>query len=420
MAGSTPKERFDAGFKIGTLSAPTRPLQSTDLIFVQDVSEAAALESVRVATVGDLFADMSGGTTGLTKSITINTAAEGMIKINFVNGILVSYASANGTGTIDDPYLVSTATQLDNVRNDLGAYYKQTANIALTDYQAGEGWVPIGHESDEPFTGVFDGAGYKITGLVSAPATGVAGLFGYLDGATITDLEIEDGDVASSADSVAGMLAASGSGTLSRIAVSGTVEGAVAGGLVGYFVGAITDCGADVAVNGLSALSTVGGLIGYFDFDGSITESYALGNVTGVASTAGGLVGTVLGDTAILDCYSTGAVSATADNSGGIAGWTFGDMATIVNCYSAGAITNGTVMGGIVGDSQDGLDPPSFVTCVWDNTVNPTLDDPSFGADGYTTTDMRKAATYTALGWDFTDIWAIVENTSYPTLQWQT
>jgi hypothetical protein len=320
------------------------------------------------------------------------------------------------------PYYILLPQQLDAVRDHLDADHEQVADIDLSAYT---NWVPIG-ESGGEFTGTYNGGGHKITGLVSAPTTGEAGLFGYLSGATIQDLVIEAGDVAASANSRAGMLAASGGGTLSGIVVSGTVEGGAAGGLVGYFVGAITDCGADVAVNGLSALSTVGGLIGYFD--GSITESYALGNVTGVASTAGGLVGTLLGDTAILDCYSTGAVSATADYSGGIAGLTSDETATIVNCYSAGAITNGTVMGGIIGDSPDQFDPPSFVTCVWNGDSNAALPtgqvggDTSYGGVEATIANMRKAATYTALGWDFTALtgeWTIDEDNDYPRLAWE-
>jgi len=353
------------------------------------------------------------GAYGGTLSISVGIASEELSLTGYI---------CDGDIAAGLPYYILLPQQLDAVRDHLDADHEQVADIDLSAYT---NWVPIGASGTE-FTGVYDGGGYKITGLVSAPATGVAGLFGYLAGATIQDLEIEAGDVASSADSYAGMLVAYGSGTLSGIVVSGTAEGGSAGGLVGYFSGTITDCGADVAVNGLSALSTVGGLIGYFDFGGSITESYALGNVTGVASTAGGLVGTLLGDTAILDCYSTGAVSATADNSGGIAGLTFGDMATIVNCYSAGAITNGTVMGGIVGDSEAGLDPPSFVTCVWNGDSNAALPtgqvggDTSYGGVKATIANMKKKATYVAF--DFTPPtheWTIDEDNDYPRLAWE-
>jgi hypothetical protein len=93
----------------------------------------------------------------------------------------------------------------------------------------------------------------------------------------------------------------------------------------------------------------------------------------------------------------------------------------IINSYSSGAVTNGAANGGLVG-SDDSLTGPVLATCVWDKTVNPTLANPSYGADGYTTTDMRKAATYTALRWDFTALtgeWTIDEDNDYPRLAWE-
>lgn len=66
-----------------------------------------------------------------------------------------------GDGTEENPYLVSTAEQLDAVRNDLNAYYVQINDIDLSQYA---NWVPIGNY-DNPFIGNYDGSGYTIKNL---------------------------------------------------------------------------------------------------------------------------------------------------------------------------------------------------------------------------------------------------------------
>lgn len=81
-----------------------------------------------------------------------------------------------GDGSEENPYQVSTAEQLDAVRNDLSAHYIQTADIDLS----GINWKPIGWKeteiisdtaeiyyqySVEDFNGTFDGDNHKITGI---------------------------------------------------------------------------------------------------------------------------------------------------------------------------------------------------------------------------------------------------------------
>lgn len=420
MAGQRPIDRYNLGFRIGSSSDSQRPLHEDDLVIIDDASEATNTESVRVAKLKDLFIDMAGGTTGLTKNITVETDG-GRYVLEFVNGLLVAYRTDNGTGTIDDPYLIGTALQLDAVRNDLAASYKLIADIDLTSYQANEGWVPIGHESDKPFTGNFDGNGFKITDLVSAPATGVAGLFGELSGATITDLEIENGDV-TSADNYAGLLfGRTFSSTISGCVVSGKVAGYGASGGLGGIMnsGTITECGANVAVTG-TGNSYLGGLIG--NGGGAISKCYALGAVDGTGNYAGGLIGQIRPASTITNCYARGAVTATTSvASGGLIGNTnIGSGQTITKNYSSGAVSGGAANNGLIGART--LSDPNAATCLWDITINSGLATPNYGAAGETTANMWKAETYTSLAWDFTagtGIWAIVEDTSYPTLQWQ-
>ena len=322
------------------------------------------------------------------------------------------------------PYYILLPQQLDAVRDHLDADHEQVADIDLSAYT---NWVPIGESGDE-FTGTYNGGGYKITGLVSAPATGVAGLFGDLAGATIQDLEIEAGDVTSTADAGGLLFGSSSESTISGCVVSGTVGGLYfSGGLGGWEVYCtITECGANVKVTGLgtdssgSGYDCFGGLLGYAS--GNVSKCYALGDVLGVGSYAGGLIGYLTSGGTIADSYAQGDVLATtSEASGGLVGCTSTGTEDIINSYSSGAVTNGAANGGLVG-SDDSLTGPVLATCVWDKTVNPTLANPSYGADGYTTTDMRKAATYTALRWDFTALtgeWTIDEDNDYPRLAWE-
>mgnify|MGYP001773336750 CR=1 FL=1 len=62
--------------------------------------------------------------------------------------------TAGGDGSIENPYQIATAEQLDSIRYDTEShYYIQTQDIDLSGYDS---WVPIG-DSDNPFKGSYDG-----------------------------------------------------------------------------------------------------------------------------------------------------------------------------------------------------------------------------------------------------------------------
>lgn len=77
-----------------------------------------------------------------------------------------------GSGTKQDPYLVSTEQDLNDIRNDVFAYYKLTNDIYLT-----EEWTPI-----PSFSGSIDGDGYTIFDLyINLPSESGVGFISYLD-----------------------------------------------------------------------------------------------------------------------------------------------------------------------------------------------------------------------------------------------
>jgi hypothetical protein len=90
--------------------------------------------------------------------------------------------------------LITTAVELNEIRENPTAHYKLMNNIDLTDwitaYSPAEGWEPI-----NGFKGSLDGNGFVISGFwIERPKTENIGLFGSLSGGTIkrTGLIIPD------------------------------------------------------------------------------------------------------------------------------------------------------------------------------------------------------------------------------------
>jgi hypothetical protein len=87
---------------------------------------------------------------------------------------------SGGTGTQADPYLIATAEDLNNVRYEVNSYFKQVADIDLSEY---ENWEPI--EGDvNYFRGSYDGQNYKIINMnidVTHDDVRNVGLFSRLD-----------------------------------------------------------------------------------------------------------------------------------------------------------------------------------------------------------------------------------------------
>ncbi len=115
----------------------------------------------------------------------------------------VIVSAAGGTGTAEDPILISTPQELQEAaiasNSDSfsqGKYYKLTADLDFTgfDYGTAGAFVPFGATSSSPFLGVFDGNGHTISNLVLKHGVvdggTFTGLFGQLQDATVKNLGI--------------------------------------------------------------------------------------------------------------------------------------------------------------------------------------------------------------------------------------
>ncbi len=236
---------------------------------------------------------------------------------------------AGGTGSSEDPFLVGTAAQLDNVRLNLDAHFRQVATLDLAAYGEGDGWETIGPQGDE-FFGTYDGAHMKIHNLViRRGASKFIGLFGYTEsGSLIANVVLSDVEV--EGDEFVGGLVGYCEGNVVRSVVSGEVVGnREVGGLVGYHMGSIDMSASYADVLGNSIL---GGLVGRTHMNrGKIDDSYARGSVRGRdggGNTVGGLVGVCNGYTT--NSYSTGRVEG-EDFVGGLVG--YGDHGARTGCY---------------------------------------------------------------------------------------
>ena len=249
-----------------------------------------------------------------------------------------------GSGTKDDPYLISNAEELQAFRDIVNGENGQTQNTAawavLTadiDLQ-NQLWTPIGSQQ-APYSGTFDGGGYAIRNLYINNSEEVTGLFGSARNAAFRNLTIT------------GSVTAAGA------------YGSYSGGLLGIGIGTITitDCINAAAVTSNAAAGLVGEFRGLDQGDSlTITGCANLGTVTAKALRAG-IIGQICGVGLIADCYNAGEIkSSEAEDTafaGGIAAWVSlgnGDPAktmTFRGCYNAGTLKEGNEIrtGGIVG-----------------------------------------------------------------------
>ncbi len=275
-------------------------------------------------------------------------------------------------------------------------------DTGMVNYNIWEGFKPIGAFLIVPFTGKFNGNGYKITNLyINRLGAMEVGLFGFIgEGSEICNLGIENCYIVGESY-VGGLVGTNNYGTVSNCYSTGSVSArGQTGGLVGRNLGMINRCYSICSVEGEW---NVGGLVG--NNGGTITQSYSTGSVTG-GTLVGGLVGWNYAGT-LSNCYTTSSVL-TRGGSGGLVSW---NDATIEHCYSAGLmIGNGKYTGGLTGGNRGKVS-----SSYWD--IEASEQDSSVVGEGKTTTEMTRQATF--VGWDFKNVWRIAEELSYPYLQWQ-
>jgi len=224
-----------------------------------------------------------------------------------------------GMGTVDNPFLISSAEDLqwlvDNVTATSSKYFRLEKDLTI-DSNANGPWTPIGTTYGNAFKGTFDGNGKTISGTLTSPADFryPFGLFGYGGSYTcvvknLTVAATVEARMASNVSwSYVGGIAGSWSGWDARME-NCTFKGSVKGG----------DATGESYVGGLA------GINGFVSVIKNCTNEGAVYAGKAPKSYAGGIAGHLSGSSPLTGCKNTGTVTAHAESTtsyiGGLAGY---------------------------------------------------------------------------------------------------
>lgn len=316
---------------------------------------------------------------------------------------------AGGDGTENNPYKISTAKQLDAIRNDLDACYELVNDIDLSTLNNGK-WMPIGTE-ENAFKGKLNGNGFTIRNIksIASPTREVYAMFNYVYRAEFEDLSIINDDGITIYCGRTGY-------EHTKIAV-----------FIGYGIADITRCYVKADLVGMGYGAEVG-LIGA-NIGGTMKECYTEGRIRGdIAGTypkyvfVGGIAGVT--SAYIENCYSNAIVEVSAGSGastpgvrvGGIVGQYSGGDNSIKNTYFSGVVqqlsrpsANKDIKGGIVGLWDSGKIESSYYDS---ERANLEQND----KNARTTDELKQFSTYQS--WDFDNVWCRnYFNDGYPFLK---
>ena len=308
----------------------------------------------------------------------------GMVKISFKNLCIVlslvclgaftcSAKYGGGAGTAQDPYLIYTAEDLNEIgleenEDDWDEHFALMADIDLSGFELDE-FNLIG-SSSVPFSGVFDGRGHVISNFTYEATEVVVGLFKVVEGGgVVKNVGLVDPNVLAFAE-------------------------------VGTLVGSVSN--------------------------GRIENCWVTGgSVHAMFQIAGGLACNVM-DSTVLNCYCLGtSVTREFSGAGGLAAKN--DGGEIINSYAVAVIPEpGSNIGALIGQDIGG----SYAGCFWDSTVNDLLTgignitDPN-GVVGESTATLQQGSAFADAGWEIVtadnqplrNIWRMCEDgVDYPHL----
>lgn len=258
-----------------------------------------------------------------------------------------------GSGTQEDPYKIEYAEDLAYLANSVNSnasynsakkYYQVVTNIDL----GRNNWTPIGTLSatiKNSFKGNFDGGNLIIDGLKIEQSLSDIGLFGYANGAKVSNINLRNVDIKSNATGpsyTAALIGRALKSTISNITLEGNIDakGKFVGGIIGGNQGTFTATDDMISTisnctNKINITSTddeVGGIIGSNQHVNviNINDCVNKGNIVG-KNTVGGIIGIIRFDgrtktqSVLENCSNYGNVTSTGtEKCGGIAGYNLG------------------------------------------------------------------------------------------------
>ena len=239
-----------------------------------------------------------------------------------------------GTGTVEDPYLIATTGDFQQLALEPTKNYKMVADIDMS--KAAQWWTPV-----KNFTGSLDGDGHTIYNLGVKTTEDHTGLFGTLDlnGIAKNLIFVNPTVEVTNTNQFAGVLAGETNYTYDGKGQATNVD-------------SIFVYGAKIAGDDQSFIAA-GGLVGSANLKTKINNCSFQGEITLPNSeNVGGIVGQTRSGSSVNACYAN--VNATAKTVlGGIVGiaGTPHDYCKFTNCEVRGQLTAENAVGGFVGDN---------------------------------------------------------------------
>lgn len=238
-----------------------------------------------------------------------------------------------GDGTAQNPYLIATVGDLQQMRSNLSAHYRLAADIDATGYT----FTPI----SGTFTGELDGDGHVVANLTLA-------------GSIFNDM--------------------GQGGTIKNI----TFQQLTGGNLCGAMLGAHLS---DVHVSGLTATLTgddsFGGLATEASLGSTIDACSVLDATITAEGGAAGIVGTLRTGSKVTACAFTGRIEAGTE-VGGIVGTTVSGDERIEDCHVRASLVAKNTVGGILGSSRRSL----VARCLAEGTIEATANTQAWADNG--------------------------------------
>ena len=275
---------------------------------------------------------------------------------------------SGGDGTSDNPFQITNTIQFDNIRLYPYAHFILMDDLVFSSkdfaaegdfYNDGSGWIPIGNQIYTGFTGVLDGNGHTVSGLVFQTTikstddepqfTGLFGInYGIIKNLSLSVEQIKiiiDWDSSYSGNLYSGGIAGYNNGDILACEVTGktnidieaysktTEEGEKKsgityflqtniGGITGKSSGCISRCSSRQQLNVsfvasnldkevlMNSSPSIGGIAGFLS--GKVDNCYSdckisyQSNVGGTDQDIGSIAGTVI-DSIVSHCFTTGA-----------------------------------------------------------------------------------------------------------------
>lgn len=255
---------------------------------------------------------------------------------------------AGGSGTLQDPWLISTVQHLQDIRNQSNtSHYRLINNIdasATSTWNGGQGFNPIGW-----FNGSIDGAGFTVSGLrINRPGIyQIAMITATGSAAIIRNINFQNASV--TGGTRVGVLVGTNAGRIENVNITGNINGqSNVGSVAGQSDAGSLIKSINFSGNVTGTQSLVGGIVGLLNSDADLESVSVTGNVTGT-TLAGGIAGQMNSSSSVINSAVDAAVSGTND-VGGVAGYNNGGI--IMNTSSSGSVSGTQYVGGLAGRNQ--------------------------------------------------------------------